>query len=161
IVLSATAPLSQNLACEVEQRFETRLLEIYGSTETGQIASRRSAQTVEWQLFTGVRLFGRDDQTWAEGGHAEQPTPMCDVLEVTGSDRFLLHGRLSDLVNIAGKRSSLSYLNHQLNAIPGVLDGAFFVREEEDDSSTGVTRVAALVVAPGLDAATVTEQLRR
>jgi acyl-coenzyme A synthetase/AMP-(fatty) acid ligase len=161
LVLSATAPLSQNLACEVEQRFETRLLEIYGSTETGQIASRRTAETVEWHLFTGVRLFGRDEQTWAEGGHVEQPTPMCDVLEVTGLDRFLLHGRLADLVNIAGKRSSLSYLNHQLNAIPGVLDGAFFVREEEDSSPTGVTRVAALVVAPELDAATVTEQLRR
>ena len=161
LVLSATAPLSQNLAQEVEHRFETRLLEIYGSTETGQIASRRTAQTVEWQLFNGVRLFGDKEQTWAEGGHVEQPTPMCDVLEITASERFLLHGRMSDLVNIAGKRSSLAYLNHQLNAIPGVLDGAFFVREEEDSSPSGVTRVAALVVAPGLDAAAVVEQLRR
>ena len=161
LVLSATAPLSQNLAREVEQRFETRLLEIYGSTETGQIASRRTAQTVEWQLFSGVRLVSDAEQTWAEGGHVEQPTPMCDVLEITAHDRFLLHGRLSDLVNIAGKRSSLSYLNHQLNAIPGVVDGAFFVREEDESSSTGVTRVAALVVAPSLDAAAVTEQLRR
>jgi acyl-coenzyme A synthetase/AMP-(fatty) acid ligase len=161
LVLSATAPLSQNLAHEVEQRFETRLLEIYGSTETGQIASRRTAQTVEWQLFSGVRLVSDAERTWAEGGHVEQPTPMCDVLEVTARDRFLLHGRLSDLVNIAGKRSSLAYLNHQLNAIPGVVDGAFFVREEDERSSTGVTRVAALVVAPGLDAAAVTEQLRK
>jgi acyl-coenzyme A synthetase/AMP-(fatty) acid ligase len=161
LILSATAPLSQNLAREVEQRFATRLLEIYGSTETGQIASRRTAETVEWQLFNGVRLFADAEQTWAEGGHIEQPTPMCDVLEITASDRFLLHGRLSDLVNIAGKRSSLSYLNHQLNAIPGVADGAFFIREEEDSSSSAVSRVAALVVAPGLDAAGVTEQLRR
>ena len=161
LILSATAPLSQNLAREAEKRFETRLLEIYGSTETGQIASRRTAQAIEWQLFDGVRLFADPEQTWAEGGHIEQPTPMCDVLEVTGPDRFLLHGRLSDLVNIAGKRSSLSYLNHQLNAIPGVIDGAFLLREEEDCSATGVARVAALVVAPGLDAATVTDQLRR
>jgi acyl-coenzyme A synthetase/AMP-(fatty) acid ligase len=161
LVLSATAPLSQNLACEVEQRFATRLLEIYGSTETGQIASRRTAETVEWQLFDGVRLLTEAEQTRAEGGHVEQPTPMCDVLEVTAADRFLLHGRLSDLVNIAGKRSSLAYLNHQLNAIPGVVDGAFFVREPDESSSTGVTRVAAAVVAPTLDAAGVTEQLRK
>ena len=60
---------------------------------------------------------------------------MCDVLEVTAADRFLLHGRLSDLVNIAGKRSSLSLFNHQLNAIPGVTDGAFFVREEAENSA--------------------------
>ena len=161
LILSATAPLTQDLAREVEQRFETRLLEIYGSTETGQIASRRSAHTIEWQLFSGVRLTSDNGQTWAQGGHVEQPTLMCDVLEVTGADRFLLHGRLSDLVNIAGKRSSLSYLNHQLNAIPGVVDGAFFVREDEEHSSTGVTRVAAVVVAPTLDAATLTEQLRK
>jgi acyl-coenzyme A synthetase/AMP-(fatty) acid ligase len=161
LVLSATAPLSQNLAHEVEKRFETKLLEIYGSTETGQIASRRTAQTVEWQLFSGVRLKSDGEQTWAEGGHVEQATPMCDVLEITAADRFLLHGRLSDLVNIAGKRSSLSYLNHQLNAVPGVVDGAFFVRETDDSSSTGVTRVAALVVAPGLGAATVSEELRK
>jgi acyl-coenzyme A synthetase/AMP-(fatty) acid ligase len=161
LVLSATAPLSQSLSHEVEQRFETRLLEIYGSTETGQIASRRTAQTVEWQLFSGVRLSGDPKQTWAEGGHVEQPTPLCDVLEITAPDRFLLHGRLSDLVNIAGKRSSLAYLNHQLNAIAGVLDGAFFIREHDESSSTGVTRVAAVVVAPTLDAATVSEHLRR
>ena len=161
LVLSATAPLSQNLAREVEQRFETRLLEIYGSTETGQIASRRTAREVEWQLFEGVRLFSEGGETRAEGGHVEQPTPMCDVLEVTSADRFLLHGRLSDLVNIAGKRSSLSYLNHQLNAIAGVVDGAFFLREPEEGSSAGVTRVAALVVAPTLDAAALTEQLRK
>lgn len=160
LVLSATAPLSRNLAREVEQRFETRLLEIYGSTETGQIASRRTAQSVEWELFRDVRLTGDGEQTWAAGGHVEQSTPMCDVLEITATDRFLLHGRQSDLVNIAGKRSSLSYLNHQLNAIPGVIDGAFFIREA-DESSTGVTRVAALVVAPGVDAATISEQLRQ
>jgi acyl-coenzyme A synthetase/AMP-(fatty) acid ligase len=87
---------------------------------------------------------------------------MCDVIEVTSQDRFLLHGRMADLVNIAGKRSSLAYLNHQLNAIPGVQDGAFFLRDEDlDSSTTGVTRVAAVVVAPELDAAALTEQLRK
>ena len=161
LVLSATAPLSQNLAREVEEHYATRLLEIYGSTETGQIATRRTAETVEWQLFEGVRLFAQGESAFAEGGHVEQRTPMCDVLEITAADRFLLHGRLSDLVNIAGKRSSLSYLNHQLNAIPGVVDGAFFVREPDDGSFSGVTRVAAVVVAPELDAAGLSEQLRR
>ena len=41
-----------------------------------------------------------------------------------------MHGRLADLVNIAGKRSSLAYLNYQLNSIAGVLDGAFFHCDE-------------------------------
>ena len=154
LVLSATAPLSQNLAREVEQRFDTELQEIYGSTETGQIATRRTADTVEWRLWPGVQLTSADDRTWASGGHVEQRTAMCDVIEITSKDRFLLHGRLADLVNIAGKRSSLGYLNHQLTAIPGVLDGAFFLRDD-------ISRVAAVVVAPTLDATALTEQLRK
>jgi acyl-coenzyme A synthetase/AMP-(fatty) acid ligase len=163
LIVSATAPLSRDLAREVEGRFATRLLEIYGSTETGQIATRRTAQTLEWQLWPGVSLSFKEEgqQAWAQGGHVEQPTPMCDVLELTQGDRFLLHGRMADLVNIAGKRSSLAYLNHQLNSIQGVIDGTFFLPDESPVSATGVTRVAAFVVAPGLDAAALAEELRR
>ncbi len=160
LVVSATAPLAQQLAAEVEQRFGTRVLEVYGSTETGQIATRRPTASAEWQLWPGVTLSPRDADTWADGGHIEQPTRMCDVLEVVGEDRFLLHGRQADLVNIAGKRSSLAYLNHQLNSIPGVLDGAFFHLEDGRGSQTGVSRVAACVVAPQVDAARLTEALR-
>jgi acyl-coenzyme A synthetase/AMP-(fatty) acid ligase len=68
---------------------------------------------------------------------------------------------MADLVNIAGKRSSLAYLNHQLNSIRGVLDGTFFLLDDSHASSTGVTRVAAFVVAPTLDAATLVDELRR
>jgi acyl-coenzyme A synthetase/AMP-(fatty) acid ligase len=162
LIVSATAPLGPDLAREVEEKFGSPLLEIYGSTETGQIATRRTAQTLEWQLWPGVTLTLKEDgQAWAQGGHVEQPTPMCDVLELTEGDRFLLHGRMADLVNIAGKRSSLAYLNHQLNSIRGVLDGTFFLLDDSHASSTGVTRVAAFVVAPSLDPATLVEELRQ
>ena len=163
LIVSATAPLSRELAREVEVGFATRLLEIYGSTETGQIATRRTAETAEWQLWPGVTLTVNEaGQAWAQGGHVEQPTPMCDVLEVTEGDRFLLHGRMADLVNIAGKRSSLAYLNHQLSSIRGVIDGTFFFPDDSQVSNTGVTRVAAFVVpSPELDAATLLEELRR
>ena len=161
LVVSATAPLSRDLAREVEEKFGTRLLEIYGSTETGQIATRRTAQTLEWQLWPGVTLTLKEGQAWAQGGHVEQPTAMCDVLEPTRDDRFLLHGRMADLVNIAGKRSSLGYLNHQLASIQGVVDGTFFLLDESHASATGVTRVAAFVVAPTLDTSMLTDELRR
>ncbi|HTB89954.1 MAG TPA: AMP-binding protein [Steroidobacteraceae bacterium] len=160
LVMSATAPLSRELAREVEERYQAPLLEIYGSTETGQIALRRTAQTAAWRLWPGVHLSITDDQAFAQGGHVEQLTPMCDVIEITGKEEFLLHGRTADLVNVAGKRSSFGYLNAQLNAIPGVIDGAFFLREEMT-GSTGVTRLGAVVVAPGLTAAALTEQLRQ
>jgi acyl-coenzyme A synthetase/AMP-(fatty) acid ligase len=159
LVMSATAPLSRELAREVEAKYRAPLLEIYGSTETGQIAMRRTAETAAWRLWPGVRLSLSNDQVVAHGGHVEQLTPMCDVIEITSEEEFLLHGRMADLVNVAGKRSSFGYLNAQLNAIPGVVDGAFFLREDMT-GSTDVSRLGAVVVAPGLTAAALTEQLR-
>jgi acyl-coenzyme A synthetase/AMP-(fatty) acid ligase len=160
LVVSATAPLSQELAREVEDKYRTSLLEIYGSTETGQIALRRTADTAAWRLWPGVRLSIVNEQVFAQGGHIEQLTPMCDVIEITGEEEFLLHGRTADLVNVAGKRSSFGYLNAQLNAIPGVVDGAFFLREGLT-GSTGVARLGAVVVAQGLSVAALTERLRQ
>ena len=160
LIVSATAPLEVSLARSVESSFRTRLLEIYGSTETGQIATRRPAESPVWHLWPNVRLVAGQDEVYAQGGHVEQKTVMCDVIEITGETEFLLHGRKADLVNVAGKRSSFGYLNSQLNAIPGVVDGAFFLREAES-SGTGVARLAAVVVAPTLNVAELTEQLRR
>jgi acyl-coenzyme A synthetase/AMP-(fatty) acid ligase len=159
-VVSATAPLPQALAREVEARCGAPLIEIYGSTETGQIAGRRTSQTAEWRLWRGVTLTVEGAQCWVRGGHVEQPVVMSDVLEPLGDDRFLLHGRHADLVNIAGKRSSIAYLNHQLNAIEGVCDGVFYVREDGSASVTGVTRLGALVVAPNLSAGAILSALR-
>jgi acyl-coenzyme A synthetase/AMP-(fatty) acid ligase len=161
LIVSATAMLPAKLAREVESRFGAPLLEIYGSTETGQMASRRTAREDQWRLWPGVRLTVTDNHCSAQGGHVARPTALADVLEPTSEQHFLLHGRTADLVNIAGKRSSLAYLNHQLNAIPGVMDAAFFVRDDSEASLAGVTRLAALVVAPRLDAATIIQALRQ
>jgi acyl-coenzyme A synthetase/AMP-(fatty) acid ligase len=161
LIVSATAPLPRELASETEQRFQAPLLEIYGSTESGQLATRRTARDEEWRLWPGVCLTVEEGRAWARGGHLEQPTPMCDELEPVDAERFLLGGRLADLVNIAGKRSSLSYLTHQLTSIAGVEDGVFFFPEEPHPSQAGVARVAAAVVAPGLDAARLIEALRQ
>ena len=157
-VVSATAPMAPQLAQSCEARFEAPLFEIYGSTETGQIASRRTAQTAEWELFPLVTLTPHDERMWACGGHVEQVVPLNDVLQTIDNRHFLLHGRLEDLVNIAGKRNSLAYLNHHLNSIPGVLDGAFFM--PDDSGHEAVVRLMAFVVAPGMTAAAVQAALK-
>jgi acyl-coenzyme A synthetase/AMP-(fatty) acid ligase len=160
LVVSATAPLEQDLARAVEAKFQATLQEIYGSTETGQIATRRTAESPAWRLWPGVRLKVSNGRVFAHGGHVEQLTQMQDVIELIGGDEFLLRGRTADMVNVAGKRSSFGYLNAQLNAIPGVTDGAFFLCDGVT-GSTGVERLGAVVVAPALNAAALTEQLRR
>ena len=159
-IVSATAPITQEFARAVEKRFGAPLLEIYGSTETGQIANRRPAHSVEWQLWDQVHLSRRGDRVWAEGGHIEVPTPLGDNVEILGSNLFVLGGRLHDVVNIAGKRSSIDYLNHQLLAIPGVQDGTFFLPTDQESSNAGIVRLSAVVVAPTLDSATLLRHLR-
>ena len=158
LVLSATAPLSVALAQTVETRFKAPLLEIYGSTETGQIATRRTTQTAQWQLFPKVRLTESKGRIWASDGHVETPIALNDVIDLLTASHFLLHGRTEDLINIAGKRSSLANLNHQLNGIDGVLDGAFYMPDEI--SHDHVTRLSACVVAPGHSAQSLLTALR-
>jgi acyl-coenzyme A synthetase/AMP-(fatty) acid ligase len=158
LVVCATAPLSTELAQDIEARCHAPLLEIYGSTETGQIASRRSAQTAQWQLFPGIKLIVEGDCVRACGGHIETLTALSDLIEPMADEHFLLHGRIADLINIAGKRHSLASLNHLLSTIPGVLDGAFYMPDETGDDH--ITRLAACVVAPGLDAPHLLAALR-
>lgn len=158
LVLSATAPMPPQLALAVETRLQAPLFEIYGSTETGQIATRRTTQTAQWTLFPELTLSVSQGLAWVSGGHVDPPMPMADELELLKGGCFLLHGRTADLINIAGKRSSIDYLNHQLHAIPGVVDGAFFMPAEHDDAN--VTRLTAFVVAPGLTAAALLAALR-
>jgi acyl-coenzyme A synthetase/AMP-(fatty) acid ligase len=82
-----------------------------------------------------------------------------DVIELHDDGSFSLHGRNADMVNIAGKRTSIAYLNHQLSDIPGVADGCFFMPEET--TVDGVTRLCAAVVAPGLTPEQLRTALRR
>ncbi len=147
LVLSATAPLAPQLAARAEAALGAPLVEIYGCTEAGQVATRRTTAGAEWRTFDALRLHGDADHATVVGGHVPQPTLLADVLEVIDPQRFRLLGRSNDLVNIAGKRSSLSHLNFHLNAIDGVADGAFWM-PPESGAEPEVTRLVAFVVAP-------------
>jgi acyl-coenzyme A synthetase/AMP-(fatty) acid ligase len=160
LVLSATAPLSPELARRAEARCGAPVHEIYGSTESSALASRRTLDGAAWHPLRAVRLEHEGDTTYACGGHVEGRVPLADVIEPGADGCFLLHGRHADLVNIAGKRTSLAYLNHQIGALPGVVDAAFFLPDATDEGE-GVTRLAAFVVAPSLDARALLAGLRQ
>ena len=159
LVLSATAPLSPDLARRAEDRCGAPVHEIYGSTESSALATRRTLDGAAWQLMQAVQLEHDGDTTFACGGHVEGRVPLADIIESGEGGRFLLHGRHADLINIAGKRTSLAFLNHQIGAVPGVVDAAFYLPDEAGDD--GVTRLTAFVVAPTLDARTLMAGLRQ
>ncbi len=142
-LISATAPLSPSLAERAEQAFHAPVLEIYGCTEAGSIASRRTLDGDRWRLYDGFRLR----EGVLSGAHLPEPVPLNDIVEACGEVEFKLLGRREDLINIAGKRTSLGYLNHRLNEIDGVEEGAFLPPYE---TGAEVQRLMAVVVAPGL-----------
>ena len=157
-LICATAPLSPQLAAAAEKGFGAPLYEVYGCTEAGQVATRRTVKTSEWWALPGIVLRQDLKGTWIHGGHVDTDVLLNDVIELRGRDRFLLHGRKADLVNIAGKRTSLAHLNYHLNSIEGVRDGVFVVPEAEGDT---VTRLMALVVAPTMTRQALLKALRR
>jgi len=160
LVVSATAPLSPQLAARAEQHLGAPLLEIYGCTEAGQVATRRTTAGAEWQTFDGVRVDGDGDAATVSGGHVPQPTVLADVLEVVDGETFRLLGRSNDLINVAGKRSSIGHLDFHLNSIEGVVDGAFWMPAERDGDAAGVVRLIAFVVAPGVARERIVAALR-
>lgn len=162
LLLSATAPLLPQLALQAEAALAARLIEIYGCTEAGQIASRRTTAGDAWTTLGALRIVaeGADDaqRFIVSGGHVEQPKPLADVLVLESDRHFRLLGRANDLIHVAGKRSSLAHLNFQLNRIDGVVDGAFWLPGEDGEQ---VARPIAFVVAPGLAARDIAAALRR
>ncbi|MBK8175217.1 MAG: acyl-CoA synthetase [Rhodospirillales bacterium] len=140
-VISATAPLPADLAARAERTFAAPVLEIYGFTEAGSIASRRTVNETDWRLYDSMTI--RDGSLVAP--HLSGTVPINDTIELRSVERFALTGRSRDIVNIAGKRTSLAHLDHVLRGIDGIEDGVFII---PDESSGRRTRLAAAVVAP-------------
>lgn len=157
-ILSATAPLSAELARRAEQRYQSRVMEIYGSTETGAVATRRPSVDVDWDPLPGILLRSGDGHASFCGGHLPSVVAVGDLIEPRQDGRFRLIGRDSDLVKIAGKRADLGDLNRKLLEIEGIRDGAFFL-PEADRASTA--RLACLVVAPALENREILAALRQ
>ena len=169
LLVSATAPLVIALAEEAERKTGARLLEIYGSTETGQLATRRTTETSDWTTFDGIVIHQTQamsvstsiSPSIASGTQVEGHVHINDVLELKSKRVFILHGRTADMVNVAGKSTTLDYLNHQLLSIEGVEDGAFFVQSASTEGTGNTTRLAAVVVAPMHTVETLQTELRR
>jgi len=157
LIVCATAPLSPELAGRAERRFCAPLHEVYGFTEAGMVATRRTTEGPRWRTLADVRLSGVGDEVRVRGGHVAIEVPFTDLVELEDEQTFILHGRSADMVNIAGKRTSLAYLNHQLNSIDGVRDGVFYMPDDEVDA---VLRPLAFAVAPGLSREDLLKALR-
>ena len=151
MVLSATAPLAIELAERVETLFHAPLYEIYGCTEAGSLATRRTTRDADWRLYPDLRLEADEDGTLLHASYLPGPVRLSDDIELLDAEHFRLLGRSSEMLKVAGKRIALGEITQALLAIPGVEDGVVFAPEV----GAAIERPAALVVAPGLSVAQV------
>ena len=161
-IISATAPLPVEMAAEAEARWGVAVLEIFGATEVGSIASRRTIEGDFWRVYPGVGMArpGADptsSDVLITAPFAE-PCGLSDEVELVGADRFRLLGRKADMIKLAGKRASLAGLNRILNDIDGVSDGLFMAPDDLDERPTA--RLLAFVVAPDRSAEDILAALR-
>lgn len=143
LIVSASAPLESALAATIERRLRAPLLEMFGATETCVFASRRTATETEWRLYDDLKLQPDENGTWVSAPWQPADQRLQDVLELRGGSAFVMRGRNSDLIEVAGKRASLADITRRLCAIPGVTDAVVF---QPDAVAGSANRVAAAVV---------------
>ena len=107
------------------------ITEIYGSTETGGIASRNmtenteswlAADVVSWRL-SGKRLAVKSD--FVSGEMERDMDGFCvtgDEVQPDKNNRFMLLGRADGIVKVAGKRVDLLEVQNKIQTLPLVRD---------------------------------------
>lgn len=154
-ILVATAPLSLELAGSIERKHNTQVREVYGCSEVGSMSIRRPAQSEKWQRFDGLNFISQEDgNTLVTASHIPEEILLDDQITILDDDYFLLAGRKTDQINIAGKRGSLLEVNKVLMKFSGLVDGVVIFPEQ----NRAVPRLVALVVLP---TTTNKEELRK
>ena len=154
-ILSATATLDPELAGEAERQFAGTLLEIYGCSEAGSMASRYPTVDPAWAFFDEFDIDRSGDAVFLAADHVDGIVRLADTLEFDRAGRFQLIGRDQDLVKIGGKRASLVELTNRLLTIDGVEDGVIFSPDAD------ASRLSALVASKRLTADEIRRQFAR
>ena len=150
--ISATASLDKELAQCCEDRYSVPVLEIYGCTEVGTIAWRKNTESAQWTVFDDITLkqqLSTDSSDEAEvqlnTSRSIQQFILNDHIELLDQQHFLLKGRKEDLINLAGKRTSLAYLNHHLQSCDALSDGCYYLNEKQQENTT-ISRLIVFAV---------------
>ncbi len=117
-IVSAGGELPPETAALLEQ-YAVRPYEVYGSTETGIIASRQK-QTL-WQPFPNVSIRNTGKSVEISSPWTGGVQHIADCIE-THEDGFALLGRQDRIIKLADKRISLNQIEHELLKHPWIAD---------------------------------------
>ncbi|WP_338562794.1 AMP-binding protein [Erwinia sp. E_sp_B04_7] len=143
-IVSAGGELTGSAARQVREWLQQPVDEIYGSTETGVLATRtRTCESELWQPFSRVILSQDQQQRWWARSPLipeEQGLRLDDKLEFNAG-KFRLCGRYDRIVKIEDKRVSLSEIERRLLALPQVTDAVALSVSRPERSGIGVVLV--------------------
>jgi acyl-coenzyme A synthetase/AMP-(fatty) acid ligase len=150
-IFTSGAPLNPALARQLLER-GAEVVELFGSTETGGIATRRDDPTGPWLPLPGLSVREDEEQRL----RLRSPFLGAPDVEVTTADRicmvangFVHLGRADDVVKVGAKRIALGEVESFVRALPGVGDAALLVAANEGlrDSELWLAVVPASAVA--------------
>ena len=165
LCISAGAPLPLEVARKFRERFKRSIHSFYGSSECGGICYDRDAPLLE-QGFVGQPMHGvalellepespatrvRVRSAAAGDGYFPEPDEeklgrgifVPDDLLNRSENGFRIVGRISDLINVAGKKVNPAEVEAELLRFAGVRAAVVFARE----STLRNEEVAACIVA--------------
>lgn len=143
--ISATDLLEKSLAEACEQAYSAPVMEVYGCTEVGSIAWRKTTDSEHWTLLEDIQLEQLDNEVKITTDRSIKHFLLNDYIGLLNKHQFLLQGRKEDLVNIAGKRTSLAWLNHHLQACESLTDACYFLYDKQQGNET-IHRLVAFVI---------------
>ncbi|WP_314989342.1 AMP-binding protein [uncultured Campylobacter sp.] len=109
-IVSAGSPLKKELRDKLGKICDARIVEIYGSTETGIVARDEGC---------GLRLFGAVNAGLDGRGALNVSSPWCEFFQTNdaasiGDGRLALQGRIDRIVKLNDKRVSLESIEAKL-----------------------------------------------
>jgi len=141
LFISSTGPLSAQIAKEFIDKFNTTLIQLFGSTETGSIAYKKQ-DDIAWTPLHGV------ETTLNEEGllHIESPFVSQTLwneafIQTNGkiqtfdyanieNGTFNLIGRSNQIIKVAGKRYSTTQIEEVLEAMDGIEKALVHVKHQ-------------------------------
>ena len=124
-VISSGAPLPADLHTDLVKRHGWHITEVFGSTETGGIATRTEPET-PWTALPSVSVSAPAEQLVVEAPWCER-VQLDDRVELLSQNTFRHLGRSHELVKIGGKRADARAIEAAVLAVAGVTDVALHV----------------------------------
>ena len=117
-IFSSGGFLPTDAATQIQSSCGHKIIEVYGSSETGGIAWRQSVDDPLWTPFAGVQMTMDKNaacQLYSPYLADDKTFRMDDKIELHSNGQFTLLGRMDRIVKVEEKRLSLDELEQALN----------------------------------------------